>query len=466
MEAELADGTILEFPDGTDPEIVKAAVKKYLAKPVDFDAMEMVGNIPRSAKNFGRDMIHPFVHPIETAKSLGNLAMGVGEKLIPGEQEHEVYADATGQMIADRYGSVNALKRTAMNDPVGMLSDAAGIATVGGGLAAKAPGTVGKVGRAVQTVGKAIDPVNLAMNTAKAGLGVLTPNGLPASLYESSAKFRPSIDPAQRRSMTDTALREGIMPTSAGLAKAHGIIREINTQIDSLIDDATNRGVSVSRENLYQHLGKVKGKLGGVKLNAADDLSVVDSIADALDEHLEKLGKDSLTPRELQEFKKDAYTRINFDIQQGQASFAKNETAKALAKAAKEEVEKVDPRVQSLNKRQGELLELREEVERSANRIENRDVVGIGAPLKIAAGAAGNAATTAIGTAAGILDAPKPKAKLALWLHEAKQFPQVFTSNEALPLLLRQGLVQSGRLDEELQALVDALRSTNGSLAQ
>ena len=51
------------------------------AEPFDFSAGEMVSNIPSSAVEFGKNMAMPFLHPIDTAKSIGNLGLGVAEKM-------------------------------------------------------------------------------------------------------------------------------------------------------------------------------------------------------------------------------------------------------------------------------------------------------------------------------------------------------------------------------------------------
>jgi hypothetical protein len=145
-------------------------------------------NFGSSAKQFGSDIVQPFISPVETAKSLGNLGLGIIQKVVPGEQESEKYADAVGEFFSNRYGGIEELKRTMATDPVGFLSDASTILTGGGMLAAKIPGTAGRVGKTIGTVGKVIDPVNaaikgtglatkLAGKVVPHGLGVMTGTG-------------------------------------------------------------------------------------------------------------------------------------------------------------------------------------------------------------------------------------------------------------------------------------------------
>lgn len=138
-------------------------------------AVSAVKNIPSSAGAFASDIAQPFIHPIDTAKSIGTLGLGIIQKLIPGEQADEKMADAVGKFFLDRYGNIENVKKTLATDPVGMLSDVTMVLSGGGTLAARAPGIVGKAGKAVQTAGRVADPLTLAGQAAKyGGKGVAT----------------------------------------------------------------------------------------------------------------------------------------------------------------------------------------------------------------------------------------------------------------------------------------------------
>lgn len=132
----------------------------------DVPGMAMDNFVP-SAKQFGSDIVQPVMHPVETAKSLGNLGLGIIQKIIPGEQESEKYADAVGQYFAERYGGVDELKRTMATDPFGFLADASAVLSGGGTLAAKIPGLAGKIGKMTATAGRAIDPMMAPIHAAK-----------------------------------------------------------------------------------------------------------------------------------------------------------------------------------------------------------------------------------------------------------------------------------------------------------
>ena len=136
-------------------------------------------NFGSSARQFAEDTAQPFLHPIETADSLLSLGKGVVQLAIPGEQEDEKTARAVGAFFVDRYGSVEAAKRTFATDPVGFFGDVSMVLAGGGaGLAAKTAGRANTIAQNVQRVGEAMDPINAVTKTASAagrGAGVAVP---------------------------------------------------------------------------------------------------------------------------------------------------------------------------------------------------------------------------------------------------------------------------------------------------
>jgi hypothetical protein len=80
-------------------------------------AGQATDNLVPSAQRFGSDLLNVVQHPKETGKAFLKVAAGGVEKLIPGEQEHEPYANAVGQFFADRYGSMEALQENAGGRP-------------------------------------------------------------------------------------------------------------------------------------------------------------------------------------------------------------------------------------------------------------------------------------------------------------------------------------------------------------
>jgi hypothetical protein len=136
-----------------------------------------VTNIPSSAGRFARDIVQPFIHPINTATSIANLGRGVMEKLgITSGDEHIKYADAVGQFLKDRYGSAEAIRNTLATDPVGMAADVSMVLSGGGTAAARAPGMVGRIGEIAQAAGRMTNPVSLAGKAVGKTADVVIPN--------------------------------------------------------------------------------------------------------------------------------------------------------------------------------------------------------------------------------------------------------------------------------------------------
>ena len=387
----------------------------------EFSVGEMVSNIPGSAAGVAESLVTPILHPVETAKTIGKVAGGavqkaakaadigwlsdlVGEDLTP-------YADAVVDAVVERYGSLDKAKNTLEKDPVGVAVDLASLISGAGALTRSS--TVAKAGAAV-------NPINATVNAAKVVVGKAVPDSIPANMYEGVAKFSTTIPKDKRAALVDTALNRGLAPTSAGVDKLTGLIDGLNTKIDGLIQTAQASGGTIPKQAIYKHLSELRASKGGVKLGAPKDLATINKVVREFDVYLKQLGKKDLTPEELQTLKVDAYKKINWDAKRGKGSQAKEDTYKAVAKGAKEGLEQLAPDVKATNKELGELLELQPSLQRSANRIENRNLISIDTPLQIGAGAgAGGGVGAAIGVVSSVLGIPKIKAANAIWLRKA-----------------------------------------------
>ena len=171
-----AQGNRMAFADGQWMPVQK---KDYTWGEVGPAAVEHLGS---SAKQFGKDIVQPFLHPVETGKALYKVGKGgLQEAGIVGGEEDKEYFNAVGSMLHQRYGSMENLRRTMAEDPVGFASDMSAFLSGGGGLAAKTASAAGKLadvagaaktaaaaekvaGAAskVSKAGRAIDPVNVA----------------------------------------------------------------------------------------------------------------------------------------------------------------------------------------------------------------------------------------------------------------------------------------------------------------
>lgn len=413
---------------------------------VDFSASEMVGNIPGSAGQLALDLTYPirsWDNLKNTNTAIGGLIMGTVEKLIPGRQEQEKYADAVVDHMKNRYGSLDKFKATLQADPVGVLSDAAAVATGGGTLAAKIPGKAGQIARATRTAGLAIDPINLAVNAPKAAIAAAIPKGMPAKMYESAAKFPPGqVDRATREKIIKAALENQIMPTGKGLEKATAILSTLDDKIDTLIKTADKTGKTISRKAIYSDLKTLRKELSA-GADAPANLRKSQKIIQNLDELL-KGGPDRLTPSRMQKFKVTTYRDINW---KGKPT-AKTETMKALAKGARKSIEDITPEIRAVNQQYGPLAELRNRLPQVANRIDNRNPLSLSTLFSAGVGGGlGDVPGAILGSTVGMANNPKILASAALKAHQLQQGGLLgnMTNNRMLPYLMRQGLIQSGR---------------------
>ena len=95
-------------------------------------------NIIPSTKKLVNETVEMITNPIQTAKSIGSLAVGLVEMAIPGEQGNEDTVRAVGKHFADRYGSVERIKETFATDPAGFAAEVVGL--IGGGAFAAGKG--------------------------------------------------------------------------------------------------------------------------------------------------------------------------------------------------------------------------------------------------------------------------------------------------------------------------------------
>ncbi len=404
----------------------------------DFSASEMVKNIPSSAAGLAKDMYQAVRHPIETGKAVANVAAGGlykanealkeslpeymqfttkpirtlwgGENKLLG-QDQAPMAEAVGQSLKDRYGGIDETKRTVQEDPVGALADLAGIIS-GAGVASKMP--------KISKLGEIIDPINIAGKTISATKSRV-PEGLtPSGMYKSAAKFNTSTPSDVRSSITETALKNRIMPTESGLDKLDGLIKGYTGKLDELLKKAQATGQTIPKEELYKYINELSEKKGGVRLGAQADVDTIKKIVDGFDDHLSTIGKDRLDAGDLQNLKLEADKEINWDRRNLRGNLTKEETYQAIRKAAKENIESLEPGVKGVNQELSQLYELQKYLPQKVARVENRDLMSLGAPAKIMAGdAVSPGLGTAIGTGLAITDLPKYKARAAINMRRA-----------------------------------------------
>lgn len=167
----------------------KEAASGNLAQRTAGLAGNMLLNLPGSTFSLLNDMGKAMLSPVATANTIGEVALGAVQKVIPGEQRAEETFDTLVKGFQQKYGSLENLNATLAEDPASVLLDMSAALTGGGTLMAKTP-QLAKYGEALQKAGAAIDPIALTGRGASkvaSGLGegatqllgVMTGEGAP-----------------------------------------------------------------------------------------------------------------------------------------------------------------------------------------------------------------------------------------------------------------------------------------------
>lgn len=117
-----------------------------------------VGNLPSSVFNLGKGLVDAIRNPKETVKSVVSIPIGAGAALTrkalgdtttPTSGPEEQF-NAFAQVMKERYGSLEALQKTATEDPFAFGADILGVLEGGASLVGK----TSQLNKAIGTVGK------------------------------------------------------------------------------------------------------------------------------------------------------------------------------------------------------------------------------------------------------------------------------------------------------------------------
>ena len=385
-----------------------------------------ISNIPGSAASYAKGIYETVRHPIETAKSVGDLATGLYHKYTPGVQPDEKIIDDLKQEIKYRYGGIENIKETFATDPVGLVADVATLFT-GAGKAVETAGAaaklqkVSKAGEMVKRTAMAAEPFNVGRQALAKSVGAAIPKALPSKLFKSSAKFSTVLSEQERTKLAQIAVDNEIMPTSKGLDKLNAKISGLNDTITGLVDDATTRGKRVPMKRLFTEFGALEKEVALTGRPIAAQRAI-NNVRKEITKINKQVGRKDYSPQEIQKLKQNIYKETGSYYSSISENPASVKAQQAVARAAKESLEEIFPEIKHLNKAEGEFIQLKNAIERSAARIENRDILGIGATGKTGAGGlVGGAPGAAGGLVLGVLDTPKVKARIAIAANKLKR---------------------------------------------
>lgn len=224
----------------------KIEIEGYNAR---FDPIEAATNIPESAKELGKSLVHLFTtNPLQTIKGISGIALGALEKAVPGTQSHEQAFDVLADAMVERYGSKDKILNTIEKDPVGFAADLSTVLTGVGGAVKGAATAAGKsaiistraatrlaeTAKTLSRVGNTIDPINIAASTAK----------VPFSTIK-KANESIGIDKVIREFDVDAKMKDAL---------------QLKTYTDKIGERLAKWGVSGTLEEMSQQLGEIGNK--------------------------------------------------------------------------------------------------------------------------------------------------------------------------------------------------------------
>lgn len=402
-----------------------------------------VGNVFKSAGNLVKHTAQAVFSPIDTAKAIGKVGLGAVEKVVPGRQGAETEFDAVAGFFKERYGSLDALKNTAYNDPVGFAADLSTI--LGGGAGAlKAAGTISKsstLAKAGTIAGRASELTNPLIAPTKT-VATMVPkqkiSSLAQTIYERALKPSSRLTSRQRSEIILTGLREGVPISKKGLDMTDNLIDELNGQISAKIKTAASNGDTIDLADVQSYTSSLRD-WANHSLSPNFFLKQIDDIEADFMRH--PLAKDGRLPIDkAQKIKTTTYQILRKSY--GEMKNMEIEASKALARGLKDEIATKIPELAKINPRESALLAFERELEKAVGRIGKGDIIDLGTEGAAIAGtvAAGPGGGILAGLANKILSMPEVRSKLAILLQK------VADKRPARPGQLRRNILPAGRL--------------------
>ena len=359
----------------------------------DFSVENMVKNFGPSLYRELENIATAVTEPRKTAKALGNVLLGTVQKIIPGEQDAEKYADALGKYYATKYGSSKAFLKYLEEEPAAVLGDISMFVTGGAGVlkvaskVGKADNVVGKVADKTMKGGAAVDPINLGLNTAGYGFGKALNIGAPhlaSQLYQSSLKPSTSLGLEDTARVVKTGLDKDIPVSAKGIGELELKISDAGRVVDNLIEEASATGKTIPLTQILKTLDELEASFKiSPKEGGAAAIDRIKKIKKQMKDDFKVSGKKELTAFELNEYKRSIYGEQKFNQRNQSGTNIDDQSLSAKGRGVKGILEDLDPRLQVRNRELGDLLQLKPELENAVNRLNKKDMIGIGAPIKL-----------------------------------------------------------------------------------
>ena len=430
------------------------------------DYANVIKSIPELAKMVGSGVKQLATHPIETSGKLAEKfvegvalpAAGAIEKnvdFIPKDKETiEKYEQFKKQFKNSSYGSLENFADYIEKNPVQAQADMAMLLSGAGG-AAKLAGAK-NIGEAVMKAGALVEPLAAPIRAGRFSAKTLIPSSFAKKLYASSAKMQTVMNPVERDALAQKLLDADVKLNLKGFTKLSNDFESLWRGVDDKIDEYVNTGPNqkVTVDDLLKNLDDLDERAKNIGYP-----KLVDNIKDRF-----RRGHDSggapkqLDMRTVNRIKRDLYNELNKKYT-AQTNAIADKVRMKIAHNAMETIEQLIPGVVPDNKTAAAYKELMGAIEKGVNRIENRDLLGLGLPVRTGVGAIASRemglserAGGIIGLILGVIDTPSVKSRVALRLNKLKKSG---ANLNITPTAVRLGLVKGAG------GVQDAERETN-----
>jgi hypothetical protein len=187
---------------------------------------------------------------------------------------------------------------------------------------------------------------------------------IPEKLMQSALKpTLKQLETGQASTAVKTMLEEGINPTQAGVQKIQSKIKDLNTQVANKIESSTG---TVNKTDILKYLDALEAKKLK-QVNPADDIVAIDKVKQEFmnfNKPVIKTPSQAIPVQLAQELKQGTYSALAKKY--GQIGSTEIEAQKALARGLKEKVGEAVPEVLGLNKKESQLIDTLDVVERRA----------------------------------------------------------------------------------------------------
>ena len=240
------------------------------------------------------------------------------------------------------------------------------------------------------------------------------------------------LDASLSSARAQTGLEGGYVPTEKGYGKLIDDIGDLNDQIGGKIQEAKAGGKMVSIDDVVKPLAEIRDR-AQYDINPQPLMDKINEIESNLRDHpLAQDVVDPVTGETTRGIPVDAAQKMKIETYRslksayGEMKSGEVEARKAVARGLKEQIVAAVPEIAELNAKDSALINLEKSLGQATKRIANRDVSGIGGPLKMASGGVvdlmgGHGLGITAGALLWALDNPTVKANLAIALFKARR---------------------------------------------